>query len=1185
MRRIGSVMVAVLTAVAMASSPAASAAPVDSQLSAGAAGVSPAPAPGPARAAAEAAGPVAAPAADPLPSDGWVLGSDRYVPADYSRQPYLGNGFLGAVIPATGQGYQGNLGGTGWPLYTPRYTGSFAAGVYGWSGGSELIAGLPTWSTMTLGVGAAALTPGTKADQISDYRQQLDLRTGSLSTELTWTAPDGRTSKVGYQIVIDREKAGVAMVRMTLQPQWSGTAQVQNLIDGAGARRVTSVGATTDAAASTATVTVRGQSSSQSMNVRTASITTALQGIPDGASIDQVVDPAKNTAGQTVRFPVTSGASYQLTKYVGVASSEHDADPVTAALAMATGARNSGWTAVKKENDAAWAQLWQRRIEVADPALQQRVNASVYTLLASMRPGQQTSIAPAALSSDTYAGMIFWDAETWMYPSLLALYPELARSVVDLRFNTLEQAKRNATRVGRSGAVWPWSNGPSMGCGGPGPCIGSQDHLQSEIALAQWQYYLATGDKQWLATRGWPVIQQLAVFWQHRVTRGADGKFHINKVDGADEYARQVSDHALTNAGAATTMRIATQAAKLVGEQADPQWAVIADQIYIPYDKATDTHPEYAGYAGQKIKQADTVLMAYPYEFPMAPSTVAADLDTYAAVTDPDGPAMTDSVHAVLAAQVAEPGCQTWTYLQRSVEPFVREPFYSFSEARGSYAGDNAGAPAFVFTTGAGGFLQSLLYGLTGQRWRTDRITFEPLLPPQMAGGVTVRGMQYAGRSVTFTLGARTSTVRVDSGPALTVQSGGTSKTLAAGQQWSVDTRRPDLASTPNLARCRPGTVAGSALGNYSSAGNDGSVATAWRTADGAGSYTVELPRPTPVGQVRIDWAGTPPADYRVETSTDGTRWSTLGASGAGAPSSTAVIAPARPQLARWVRVTLSGGDKTTGITEIAAYGPGNRGEPSVQLQAPAQLTSGTPATVTATLRNPTTGTLTGGSVELRLPKGWTATPAGPVAVAALRPGASIQLSWTVRPADAAGTQTLTVLADWADGSAPLRNTATVTVLPAPPRGRAYLSDLPWLSAVNGYGPVERDRDNGEQAAGDGGPLTLSGTVYPKGLGTNADATITFYLGGACSRFSSVVGIDDSMVASGGNQGDVVFRVLGDDGAELANTSVVRGGDAPRTVSLDVSGVQRLTLQVDKWDADNWWDHADWADATVSCRP
>ena len=87
------------------------------------------------------------------------------------------------------------------------------------------------------------------------------------------------------------------------------------------------------------------------------------------------------------------------------------------------------------------------------------------------------------------------------------------------------------------------------------------------------------------------------------------------------------------------------------------------------------------------------------------PTQVAANtLDYYAPLTDPDGPAMTDAIHAVDAAQIGEPGCATHTYLMRSIRPFVRDPFAQFTEARGDKAGAQdplAGSPAYNFLTGS----------------------------------------------------------------------------------------------------------------------------------------------------------------------------------------------------------------------------------------------------------------------------------------------------------------------------------------------------------------------------------------------------------------------------------------------------------------------------------------------------
>ncbi|NJL20459.1 MAG: hypothetical protein HC895_06010 [Leptolyngbyaceae cyanobacterium SM1_3_5] len=138
------------------------------------------------------------------------------------------------------------------------------------------------------------------------------------------------------------------------------------------------------------------------------------------------------------------------------------------------------------------------------------------------------------------------------------------------------------------------------------------------------------------------------------------------------------------------------------------------------------------------------------------------------------------------------------------------------------------------------------------------------------------------------------------------------------------------------------------------------------------------------------------------------------------------------------------------------------------------------------------------------------------------------------------------------------------------------LSDLNWTSATNGWGPVERDRANGEQGAGDGGILTLNGVTYARGLGVHANSEITYALNGSYSRFLSDVGINDSV----GSNGSVVFQVWAD-GTRLFESGVMTGNSATRAVDVDLTGRQTLRLVVT--DAGNGanYDHANWAGAQL----
>ncbi|THF85839.1 hypothetical protein E7T09_15085 [Deinococcus sp. KSM4-11] len=144
--------------------------------------------------------------------------------------------------------------------------------------------------------------------------------------------------------------------------------------------------------------------------------------------------------------------------------------------------------------------------------------------------------------------------------------------------------------------------------------------------------------------------------------------------------------------------------------------------------------------------------------------------------------------------------------------------------------------------------------------------------------------------------------------------------------------------------------------------------------------------------------------------------------------------------------------------------------------------------------------------------------------------------------------------------------------------GVNYLSDLPWTSASNFWGPVARDRSNGEQDVNDGHTLTLGGQTFAKGLGVHADSTIKYALNAQCSTFSASIGIDDEV----GKLGRASFQVLGD-GKVLATSAELTGTDSAKALSVNVSGVKELTLNVLKG-ATTYYDHADWADAKVTCQ-
>ena len=394
---------------------------------------------------------------------GWTLATTTYDTA-YTRHPYVGNGYLSQRVPPGGMGYMATGEKTGWPLYTPRYDGAFVAGLYGadpsLAAGRTVVSAIPTWSTLSLTAGSETYSAATPAGRISNFRQALHQACGLLRTSLTWTTSDGKATDLTYDVLADRVDRRVGAVHMTMVPHWSGRATVTDRIDGAGARRLVQTGG---GAVAGSPDSMRVDFATQTLGAAgsvasTMTVPSSVQPSP------RAISSAQNlTATDAVTFSARAGTSYQFDKFVGVDTALTSPDPKASALSASKAAAAKGWAQLFSGHASAWAKLWESDITVAgQPDLQDWVRGNLYALWSSIRAGSDTSISPVGLSSDNYAGLIFWDAETWMYPSLLAMQPDVAESVIEYRNKTITEARNNATELGYQGTFYPW-NGAGTG--------------------------------------------------------------------------------------------------------------------------------------------------------------------------------------------------------------------------------------------------------------------------------------------------------------------------------------------------------------------------------------------------------------------------------------------------------------------------------------------------------------------------------------------------------------------------------------------------------------------------------------------------------------------------------------------------------------------------------------------------
>ncbi len=133
-----------------------------------------------------------------------------------------------------------------------------------------------------------------------------------------------------------------------------------------------------------------------------------------------------------------------------------------------------------------------------------------------------------------------------------------------------------------------------------------------------------------------------------------------------------------------------------------------------------------------------------------------------------------------------------------------------------------------------------------------------------------------------------------------------------------------------------------------------------------------------------------------------------------------------------------------------------------------------------------------------------------------------------------------------------------------------WLSSLDLTKATQGFGKPQADKSV------DGHPLTLGGKTYAHGFGTHSRGLLAVALDGGAKRFTATVGIDDEV---GAGKGSAEFQVLGDGRKTLWSSGLMRQGQPPKAVDVDLTGQRQILLRVTDGGDGYEFDHADWADA------
>lgn len=419
--------------------------------------------------------------------------------------------------------------------------------------------------------------------------------------------------------------------------------------------------------------------------------------------------------GFSYRMALSPGEKVTLQSVCAVYTALDTPDPLKAVKAALC---QPDFAGLLQRHKNAWEAVWARgevKLEGDDEA-RDALNYSLYHLNAiAPRHRDDLSIPARGLSGQTYKGAIFWDSEMFMLDYFLYTQPEVARSMVRYRINTLPGALEKARSYGWQGAFYAWESQE----GGYDGCTDynvtdvftkrpmrtffrdKQVHISAAVARAVMLYVRVTGDTALLAQGGAETLLECARFYRSLLLRYAGkSRWEIHDVIGPDEYHERVNNNAYTNKMAQAAFLWAVEGAAML-EKSNPAWYAdflsctdaetllpeldaLARELYIPQPNEQGVIEQFDGYFGledipvetvrgrlldpreywggaygvasqtQVIKQADVVTMLEMFHGDYPGAVLKANWDYYEPRTE-HGSSLSACMYALLACRCGDP--------------------------------------------------------------------------------------------------------------------------------------------------------------------------------------------------------------------------------------------------------------------------------------------------------------------------------------------------------------------------------------------------------------------------------------------------------------------------------------------------------------------------------------------------
>jgi alpha,alpha-trehalose phosphorylase len=618
---------------------------------------------------------------------------------------------------------------------------------------------------------------------LQSHTRMLDLRAGTLTRKVTWTSPAGHTVEIESVRLVSLTQRAMAAISYRVKPV-DETLRLVIMSELVANEEVPRPAADPRAAAilsrpltgeehyavdgdNPRAVLVHGTESSKLRLA--AGMSHEIHG---PAKMSATTESFPDMARLLVAAEVAPQEELGLVKYLGYGWSSQRTRPalIDQVVGAIAAARLSGWDGMLAEQRQFLDQFWEGAdVEVdGDVEIQQAVRFGLFHIIQAGARTENRPIPAKGLTGTGYDGHTFWDTETFVLPVLTYTWPKAAADALRWRYMVMDEAKSHAAELGLDGAAFPWRTIRGEECSGYWPAGTAAFHINADIANAVTKYLDATHDEKFEREIGLPLLVETARLWRSLGQHDAHGKFRIDGVTGPDEYSAVKDNNLYTNLMAQHNLAAAAELvekldceARELGVTAEEaaSWRDAAKDMYIPYDRHLNVHPQHDGftsyarwdfkatpedhyplllhypyfqlYRKQVVKQADVVLAMQLRPDSFTPGQKLRNFDYYEAITVRDS-SLSPCTQAVIAAEVGHLDL-AYDYLAEAALMDLQDREHNTKD--GLHIASLAGA----WTALVGGF--------GGMRAASSgALAFSPKLPPGIIS-LSFR-MRYQGRIV-----------------------------------------------------------------------------------------------------------------------------------------------------------------------------------------------------------------------------------------------------------------------------------------------------------------------------------------------------------------------------------------------------------------------------------------------------